>query len=104
MDKRFSSPAAITNERMLAWTPEDGTNADELGEWFQGDIMLPAGEEALPPRMKNGIIDQRYRWTNGIIPYEIDPSVCKWNPFTSIYLHLHRSTSISRQCCIHLSK
>ncbi|KAK3855494.1 hypothetical protein Pcinc_038109 [Petrolisthes cinctipes] len=47
------------------WTPESLVNPDELGEFFEGDIMLP-----LPPRGKNGLLDERYRWTNGVVNYE----------------------------------
>ncbi|KAK4306278.1 hypothetical protein Pmani_021900 [Petrolisthes manimaculis] len=47
------------------WTPESLVNPEELGEFFEGDIMLP-----LPPRTKNGLLDERYRWTNGVVPYQ----------------------------------
>ena len=40
-------------------------NPEELGDYFEGDIVLAPGQE------KNGMIDERYRWPNGVIPYEI---------------------------------
>merc|ERR1719244_60000 len=47
------------------WTPESLVNPEELGEFYQGDIMLP-----LPPRGKNGILDESKRWTNGVVHYD----------------------------------
>ncbi|KAK3855493.1 hypothetical protein Pcinc_038108 [Petrolisthes cinctipes] len=52
------------------WTPESLVNPDELGEFFEGDIMLP-----LPPRGKNGLLDERYRWTNGVVPLRVQFTV-----------------------------
>jgi len=46
------------------WTPESLINPEELGEFYQGDIMLP-----LPPMAKNGILDESYRWPNGVVSY-----------------------------------
>ena len=42
------------------------TNPDEQGPYFQGDI-----KGYLPGLNKNGVIDERYRWDNGVVPYEI---------------------------------
>ena len=50
---------------MQQWRPTDIVNPEELGEYFEGDIILTTGQE------KNGLIDERYRWPNGIVPYEI---------------------------------
>ncbi|KAG0720479.1 Zinc metalloproteinase nas-4 [Chionoecetes opilio] len=56
------------------WTPESLINPDELGDYFEGDIELP-----LPPRARNGVIDQRYRWTNGKVHYQFDSSFSEHN-------------------------
>lgn len=68
--------AAVTSARLLAWTPKDG-NADELGEWFEGDIMLEEGKDRPTPLLKNGLVDEKYRWTGGVVPFEIDAGVCE---------------------------
>ncbi|KAK7086372.1 hypothetical protein SK128_012174 [Halocaridina rubra] len=47
------------------WTPDSLINPEELGEFFEGDIMLP-----LPKVGKNGILDPSYRWPNGVVSYE----------------------------------
>lgn len=49
------------------WTPASLINPEELGDYFEGDIMLP-----LPPQGRNGIIDEKYRWPDGRVPYNID--------------------------------
>lgn len=59
-------PLSFTNtESGKEWTPESLVNPEELGEFFEGDIMLP-----LPPMGKNGLLDERYRWPNGVVAYE----------------------------------
>ncbi|XP_055305146.1 hatching enzyme 1.2-like isoform X2 [Sitodiplosis mosellana] len=50
-----------------AWTPEDGTNVWEHSGLFEGDIMLYTKQP-----IKNGIIDEAYRWPDATIPYYID--------------------------------
>ncbi|KAG0720478.1 Zinc metalloproteinase nas-4 [Chionoecetes opilio] len=51
------------------WTPEYLMNPDELGDYFEGDIQLP-----LPPRATNGMLDEKYRWTDGKVYYKFDPT------------------------------
>ncbi|MDK2413033.1 M12 family metallopeptidase, partial [Aphanizomenon sp. 202] len=51
------------------WTPESLINPEELGEFFEGDLILP-----LPPRGKNGILDEQYRWDNGVVHYDFAAS------------------------------
>lgn len=48
------------------WTPESLVNPDELGNLYQGDIMLPL------PLTKNGILDESYRWPGGVVAYEFN--------------------------------
>ena len=43
-------------------------NLEEKGGFYQGDIMNPP---ELRPNSKNGLIDESYRWPNGIVPYTI---------------------------------
>ncbi|KAG7167112.1 zinc metalloproteinase nas-4-like [Homarus americanus] len=47
------------------WTPASLVNPDELGDYFEGDIEGP-----LPGILKNGLIDEKYRWDNGIVHYK----------------------------------
>jgi len=48
------------------WTPENGTNPEELGSYLEGDILtLPTGQG------RNGIIERNYRWPNAIVYYKI---------------------------------
>ena len=51
---------------MAAWKPTDDVNPDELGHFYQGDIELTEEQE------KNGIINEYYRWENGVVPYVIE--------------------------------
>merc|ERR1712180_320222 len=41
-------------------------NPDEWGPHFQGDLIGP-----LPFLSKNGLLDEKYRWPEGKVPYEI---------------------------------
>ena len=54
---------------MSAWKPTDRVNPEELGLYFQGDMIL---DDKQMEKAKNGIIDEAYRWPNGIVPYTID--------------------------------
>ena len=56
-------PGELTRQRIAKWKPTDSVNPEELGELPEGDI---AGGY-------NGIIDERYRWPNGVVPYVITP-------------------------------
>ncbi|KAB0791561.1 hypothetical protein PPYR_03361 [Photinus pyralis] len=47
------------------WREESGVNPEETGEYFEGDILLPADYS------KNGLLNETYRWTGAVIPYEI---------------------------------
>ena len=42
-------------------------NPYEGGKYYQGDMRLP-----LPKMTKNGLIDEQYRWPNGVVAYEIN--------------------------------
>ena len=50
----------ISGRRVAQWKPSDNVNADEIGEYYQGDILIAPGQN-----MKNGLIDESYRWPNG---------------------------------------
>ncbi|XP_045124477.1 zinc metalloproteinase nas-4-like isoform X2 [Portunus trituberculatus] len=46
------------------WTPESLINPDELGEYLEGDILLPL--------TRNGIIGEVFRWPGGEVAYIFD--------------------------------
>ncbi|XP_063889699.1 zinc metalloproteinase nas-4-like [Scylla paramamosain] len=60
VDRRFPSTGK-------EWTPESLINPEELGDAFEGDIVLP-----LPPQTRNGLIDETFHWPGGRVPYTID--------------------------------
>lgn len=45
-------------------------NPEERGHYLEGDLLIPVNS-------KNGIKPESYRWSNGIIPYEIRGSFSK---------------------------
>lgn len=45
---------------------EMGMNPEELGEYLEGDIVLP------PSTTRNGILNASLRWEEGIVPFIID--------------------------------
>ncbi|TOF73281.1 hypothetical protein CGJ15_27380, partial [Vibrio parahaemolyticus] len=49
------------------WTPASLINPDELGDYFEGDIKGP-----VPEILRNGLIDEKYRWVDGVVTYEFD--------------------------------
>ncbi|KAK8404607.1 hypothetical protein O3P69_007685 [Scylla paramamosain] len=64
VDRRFPSTGK-------EWTPESLINPEELGDAFEGDIVLP-----LPPQTRNGLIDETFHWPGGRVPYTIDSTFC----------------------------
>ncbi|XP_045124478.1 zinc metalloproteinase nas-4-like [Portunus trituberculatus] len=68
----LASPALAAPDRRFPktgkeWTPQSLVNPDELGDYFEGDIVLP-----LPPMCRNGLIDEKYRWPGGRVAYKFD--------------------------------
>lgn len=62
----------ILDAEIDEWKPEDGTNIWEHSGLFEGDIMLYSKQS-----IKNGLIDETYRWPNATIPYYIDDAFSK---------------------------
>jgi hypothetical protein len=51
--------------------------AEELSGQYQGDIIISAEqlrEYESVKSSKTGLRDEKYRWTNGIVPYRINES------------------------------
>nr|XP_022912688.1 zinc metalloproteinase nas-13-like [Onthophagus taurus] len=51
--------------RLKTWTEDDKQNIWELSGQVEGDMVLTDNQ-------RNGLIETYYRWTNNVIPYEID--------------------------------
>lgn len=62
--KIFGQPKTSTGEKVKNWSRNSTVNPEELGEYFEGDILVPVFK-------KNGMINKFYRWKDGVIPYEI---------------------------------
>ncbi|GJQ74698.1 hypothetical protein Trydic_g21549 [Trypoxylus dichotomus] len=56
------SPAQL--QRLRSWKEGDKQEMWELSGQFEGDIVLEPGQ-------RNGLINERYRWDNNEIPYEL---------------------------------
>ncbi|XP_076034717.1 meprin A subunit beta-like [Oratosquilla oratoria] len=61
----LSLVALVAGSPLNNWTPDSSVNADEMGDYFEGDIVGPL------PTYKNGLIDEKYRWKDGVVPYVI---------------------------------
>ncbi|CAH1728175.1 unnamed protein product [Chironomus riparius] len=68
-DAIFGDPDESVGRMVDEWTPESGTNAEELGNYFEGDILIPFSEA------RNGLVKESSRWRNNIIPYVFHSSV-----------------------------
>lgn len=68
-EKAVGSPSEQSGLLLSKWTPDDGTNPEEIGEYEQGDILFTGvGENFL----RNGLFAISSRWPGGIIPFVID--------------------------------
>lgn len=67
----FGEPNAKTGEILRKWEPSDQSNPEELGSYFEGDILFPVNQSS---GARNGMVAKGYRWPNGVIPYEITGS------------------------------
>lgn len=65
----FKKNGESVRKAVSEWQPSDYQNPEELGTFFQGDIVLPTNEG------KNGLVDKSRRWTNGVVPYVFAASV-----------------------------
>lgn len=62
----FGVPSNKTGQLVASYDPStDGRNPEELGEYLEGDMLMPAGFG------RNGLIAQSSHWASGIVPYEI---------------------------------
>lgn len=46
-------------------------NPEEMGDYAEGDILIPT-------LARNGVKEETLKWQNGHVPYEIDSSFSKF--------------------------
>ncbi|XP_046980518.1 hatching enzyme 1.2-like [Schistocerca americana] len=56
---------SATGKKVSSWSSESGHNPEEVGEYFQGDIIQPMS--------RNGIRAKGARWPHGVVHYQISP-------------------------------
>lgn len=66
-EMRFGLPDMATGQIVNNWQPSDPWNPEELGNYFEGDILTQKRTSSA----RNGLVGESYRWPNGIIPFEI---------------------------------
>lgn len=72
-------------DRLSKLGPNDVELAEELSGQFEGDIVMSPEEvnQLLSKRGRTGLIDERFRWTDNIVPYQIREA-----DFSTIFLPL----------------
>ncbi|KAJ8676425.1 hypothetical protein QAD02_012212 [Eretmocerus hayati] len=71
--KLYMAPDSVsTGARVARWHEGLGVNPEELGEYAEGDILFPAGQN------RNGVRSPKARWPNGVVPYLISPYFSKF--------------------------
>lgn len=60
----YGKPSENTGKNVEEWTEEMEVNPEELGEYLEGDILLPSDG-------KNGLLGETSKWKDGVVPYEI---------------------------------
>ncbi|XP_046663671.1 zinc metalloproteinase nas-13-like [Homalodisca vitripennis] len=65
----FGTPKAESGDAVSKWSPEMDQNPEELGEYAQGDLLIPASDS----EARNGLRAASTHWPKGVIPYEISP-------------------------------
>jgi hypothetical protein len=68
-DAIFGSPDVAVGRSVAEWTPEISQNPEELGNYFEGDILHPIGEG------RNGLQRDSSKWKDGVVPYVFHSSV-----------------------------
>lgn len=75
----FGNPDMETTGALVeAHNEESPQNPEELGTYYEGDILIPLSyREGRSNGTRNGILALSSRWPGGVVPYEIK------GPFTS---------------------
>ncbi|XP_017140742.1 zinc metalloproteinase nas-1 isoform X2 [Drosophila miranda] len=75
----FGNPDSETTGVLVdAHDEQSQQNPEELGTYYEGDILIPLSyREARSNSTRNGILAQSFRWPGAVVPYEIK------GPFTT---------------------
>lgn len=68
-DAIYGDPNDAVGRMVDEWSSDSIMNPEELGSYFQGDILIPTEEG------RNGIVRESTRWPNGVVPYSFHSSV-----------------------------
>lgn len=60
----FGDPNSESGKRLDDWNESSEVNADEMGDYAEGDILFPQ-------KLRSGLISEVYRWKDAEVPYEI---------------------------------
>ena len=83
--KKYPKKEKDTNLIYVAENEVDLQKSFELAGQYQGDIVLTEEQKAAF-KSKTGIIDERYRWPNREVPYEISAGqFCEYYFFNFSY-------------------
>lgn len=69
-DKIYGLPDQHVGDNLNEWEHTRSGNPEEMGTYLEGDILFPINQSS-PSNGRNGIVGQSYRWTNGVVPFEI---------------------------------
>ncbi|XP_074096142.1 low choriolytic enzyme [Cotesia typhae] len=64
----FGTPSNRTGSRVAEWNQELGVNPEELGEYAEGDILIPRTASG-----RSGLANSAARWPGATVPYMISP-------------------------------
>lgn len=68
----YGRPSEDAGHQVERWLQNSGPgNAEEQGNYFQGDILFPNS------MLRNGLKSETHRWTDGVVPVEIENSFCE---------------------------
>lgn len=74
----YRIPSNETGYRVANYNPDDGMNPEELGDYLEGDMVMPHDFG------RNGLIAASSHWPNGIVPFEINGDYCEYEQITGI--------------------
>lgn len=60
----------LKGEIVKRWKPDQGSNPEELGSYFEGDILSEPSSQG-----RNGLANIRYRWPNKTVVYKFGGSI-----------------------------
>lgn len=70
----FKIPSFLLGNFLKNWKAEDG-NPEELGDYFEGDILFPISDSS----GRSALANESYMWTNAIIPYVVTGKFSKFS-------------------------